>query len=112
MDSEDLTLMFYAFQNDFGFAMLGLTVLFGFILAFAVGNSILLFDFWFGFCLVFFQDYLWKVEFLPFLKKMFSFWMNGLVKSFPENPNEKKSAYENIGKSQHLLRVLDPSGNL
>ena len=43
---------------------------------------------------------------------MFSFWMNGLVKSFPENPNEKKSAYENIGKSQHLLRVLDPSGNL
>ena len=58
MDSEDLTLMFYAFQNDFGLAMLGLAVLFGFILAFAVGNSILLFDFWFGFCLVFFQDYL------------------------------------------------------
>ena len=38
MDSEDLTLMFYAFQNDFGLAMLGLAVLFGFILAFAVGN--------------------------------------------------------------------------
>ena len=58
MDSEDLTLMFYAFQNDFGLAMLGLAVLFGFILAFSVGNSILLFDFWLGFCLVFFQDYL------------------------------------------------------
>ena len=41
MDSEDLTLMFYAFQNDFGLAMLGLAVLFGFILAFAVGNLIL-----------------------------------------------------------------------
>ena len=41
MDSEDLTMMFYAFQNDFGLAMLGLAVLFGFILAFAVGNLIL-----------------------------------------------------------------------
>ena len=39
MDLEDLELMFYAFQNDFGLAMLGLAVLFGFILAFAVGAN-------------------------------------------------------------------------